>query len=72
LRRSSAAPETCGVACRHAVREEQKVLHGLLKWLRRNGHQLITGCCEQLSSNRHSMEAEPINAAPVACMCANM
>jgi catechol-2,3-dioxygenase len=30
--------------------EEEEGLHGVFKRLRRNGHQLEKGCCEQLSS----------------------
>jgi hypothetical protein len=34
--------------------EEEEGLHGVFKRLRRNGHQLEKGCCEQLSSDCHS------------------
>jgi hypothetical protein len=34
--------------------EEEEGLQGAFKRLRRNGHQLEKGCCEQLSSDCHS------------------
>jgi hypothetical protein len=34
--------------------EEEEGLQGVFKRLRRNGHQLEKGCCEQLSSDCHS------------------
>jgi hypothetical protein len=43
-----------------AVRpEEEEGLQGVFKRLRRNGHQLEKGCCEQLSSDCTQKEAEP-------------
>jgi hypothetical protein len=33
--------------------EEEEGLQGVFKRLRRNGHQLEKGCCEQLSSDCH-------------------
>jgi hypothetical protein len=44
------------------VREEG--LQVVFKRLRRNGHQLEKGCCEQLSSDCHSKEAEPQKNSP--------
>jgi hypothetical protein len=34
--------------------EEEEGLQGVFKRLRRNGHQLEKGCCEQLSSDCHT------------------
>jgi hypothetical protein len=36
------------------VEEEEEGLQGVFKRLRRNGHQLEKGCCEQLSSDCHT------------------
>jgi hypothetical protein len=47
--------------------EEEEGLQGVFKRLRRNGHQLEKGCCEQLSSDCHSKGGAvlPLSAAPV-------
>jgi hypothetical protein len=47
------------LCCRHCAalllkKKEEEGLQGVFKRLRRNGHQLEKGCCEQLSSDCHS------------------
>jgi hypothetical protein len=44
--------------------QAEKGLQGVFKPLRRNRNQLEKGCCEQLSSDCRSKEAEPQKNSP--------